>query len=165
MMLKILKKLFCSVNKVVLILSFLPIHRFPLCMINWRSSSESVFLLALLLFFHEPIVSCLLLMTLSRTEWMEGMEETEITDRKVKATLVYELEWNKRREWNKQRRLRIKRFKNKLRMAHASTHGARKPPGPKLFNTVLIYEMRMTRRRKLKEQNKSFYEIIREIWE
>ena len=24
-------------------------------------------------------------------------------------------------------------------------------------NTVLIYEMRMTRRRKLKEQNKSFY--------
>ena len=23
----------------------------------------------------------------------------------------------------------------KLRMAHASTHGARKPPGPKLFHT------------------------------
>ena len=27
----------------------------------------------------------------------------------------------------------------KLRMAHASTHGARKPPGPKLLDVKMIY--------------------------
>ena len=36
----------------------------------------------------------------------------------------------------------------KLRMAHASTHGARKPPGPKILQGLRVVQAAVTERRK-----------------
>ena len=49
----------------------------------------------------------------------------------------------------------------KLRMAHASTHGARKPPGPKKFGNLLTNFSNFNKFFKLFEKFEKFIQIFK----
>ena len=58
---------------------------------------------------------------------------------KQKTEKKREREKERKRERKKERKLVITMAK--LRMAHASTHGARKPPGPKSMSVQFVLRM------------------------